>query len=148
MIGQAADVWPDDSGSRVGGAGAIPARRHVAGTVRLLLNMATLLFAPQPLAYFSRATPYGADSEPRTSESGCAITYDVLFSGLPRSLFQHPASVVSPRLYNDPRGLPPCHELPSPSPRSSIPLSFSVCTRNPFQRRRARPLSRSALAAP
>src|ERR1035437_6706143 len=52
MIGQAADLWPDVSESRVGGAGAIPARRHVAGTVRLLLNMATLLFAPQPLAYF------------------------------------------------------------------------------------------------
>src|ERR1019366_5072966 len=28
----------------------------------------------------TRAAPYGADSEPRTSESGCAITYDVLFS--------------------------------------------------------------------
>src|ERR1022692_1684932 len=27
----------------------------------------------------TRAAPYGADSEPRTSESGCAITYDVLF---------------------------------------------------------------------
>src|ERR1022692_1855276 len=28
----------------------------------------------------TRAAPYGSDSEPRTSESGCAITYDVLFS--------------------------------------------------------------------
>src|ERR1017187_8602260 len=28
----------------------------------------------------TRAAPYGADSEPRTSESGCAITYDVLFN--------------------------------------------------------------------
>src|ERR1019366_1160479 len=40
--------------------------------------MATLLFAPNRL--LTRAAPYGADSEPRTSESGCAITYDVLFS--------------------------------------------------------------------
>src|ERR1035441_8052285 len=43
--------------------------------------MATLLFAPNRL--LTRAAPYGADSEPRTSESGCAITYDVLFSSIP-----------------------------------------------------------------
>src|ERR1017187_3904386 len=41
----------------------------------------------------TRAAPYGADSEPRTSESGCAITYDVLFiagtlSGFDRLVFR------------------------------------------------------------
>ena len=41
----------------------------------------------------TRAVPYGADSEPRTSESGCAITYDVLFiaatlSGFDRLVFR------------------------------------------------------------
>src|ERR1035441_741761 len=35
------------------------------------------------LGLLTRAAPYGADSEPRTSESGCAITYDVLFSDPP-----------------------------------------------------------------
>jgi hypothetical protein len=35
----------------------------------------------------TRAAPYGADSEPRTSESGCAITYDVLFNPEQAKLF-------------------------------------------------------------
>src|ERR1035437_9899287 len=34
----------------------------------------------------TRAAPYGADSEPRTSESGCAITYDALFNKSPKRL--------------------------------------------------------------
>jgi hypothetical protein len=41
------------------------------------VNMATLLFAPQPLAYARGSVR--RRFEPRTSESGCAITYDVLF---------------------------------------------------------------------
>ena len=49
----------------------------------------------------TRAAPYGADSEPRTSESGCAITYDVLFNdaaiGCPIriSILCHSATFVS-----------------------------------------------------
>src|ERR1017187_8958607 len=65
--------------------------------------MVTLLFAPQPLAYvrrlLTRVAAYGADSEPRTSESGCEITYDVLFR--PVQLFPRAKFFPSPRFGED-----------------------------------------------
>src|ERR1039457_7708023 len=77
---------------------------------KLELNMATLLFAPQPLAYVTRAAPHGADSEPRTSESGCAITYDVLF----RTFFMSGYGVLGwTSSGRRTEGAPPFAQLPS-----------------------------------
>src|ERR1035437_5802267 len=66
---------------------AVSAKSQRSRTARMIkelqklgyhVNMATLLFAPQPLAYARGSVR--RRFEPRTSERGCVITYDVLFS--------------------------------------------------------------------
>src|ERR1035441_9476772 len=79
----------------------------------------------------TRAAPYGADSEPRTSESGCAITYDVLFSTALRLFsldWRFSLHAGTLRTLDGPMGAQDCHTRHEPC-RASVRLGERVASR-------------------